>query len=188
MSTLWRPCICKSYWNKLLRSKESHFVSAWLRCRSTMTACNDRRWVDSRSVVRLVEPVLLHEQEMCFPRSRAATVEMGNDRCVGVISQTTKTSKHKGNLALNPLFNLLRPLFRFYDEIGTTDKCTPQAKLEHVKIAIKKSHLSTKIHDCTYSKWRIYLNMRRSWPAPLTCMGCRMVVLVAQPIKMRHWW
>ena len=27
------------------------FVSTWLRCRSTMTACNDRRrrWVDSRS-------------------------------------------------------------------------------------------------------------------------------------------
>ena len=71
----------------------------WLRCRSTMTACNDRRrrWVDSRSVVRLVEQVLLHEQEMCFLR-RAATVEMGNDRCVGVISQTTKTSKHKGNV------------------------------------------------------------------------------------------
>ena len=95
MSTLWRPYICKGYWNKLLWSKESHFVWAWLRYRSTMTACNDRRWVDSRSVVRLVEQVLLHEQEMCFPR-RAATVEMGNDRCVGVISQTTKTFK-QGN-------------------------------------------------------------------------------------------
>ena len=96
MSTLWRPYICKVYWNKLFRSKESHFVSTWLRCRSTMTACNDRRrrWVDSRSVVRLVEQVLLHEQEMCFLR-RAATVEMGNDRCVGVISQTTKTSKRQ---------------------------------------------------------------------------------------------
>ena len=48
------------------------------RCRSTMTACNDcrRQWVDSRPVVRLVEQVLLHEQEVCFPR-RAATVEMG---------------------------------------------------------------------------------------------------------------
>ena len=75
--------------------QRNHFVSTWLRCRSTMTACNDRRWVDSRSVVRLVEQVLLHEQEMCFPRSRAATVEMGNDRCVWVISQTTKTSTQR---------------------------------------------------------------------------------------------
>ena len=94
MSTLWRPCICKAYWNKLLWSKESHFVSTWLRSRSTTCDClsNDRRWVDSRSVVRLsVEQVLLHEEEMCFPR-RAATVEMGNDRCVGGISRTTKTS------------------------------------------------------------------------------------------------
>ena len=118
-----------------------------------MTACTDRRrrWVDSRSVVHLVEQVLLHEQEMCFLR-RAATVEMGNDRCVGVISQTTKTSKHKGNPARNPVLNLLRPLFRLYDEIGTTDKCTPQAELMRVIIPTKKSHLSTKIHDCTYFK------------------------------------
>ena len=118
-----------------------------------MTTCNDRRrrWVDSRSVVRLVEKVLLHEQEMCF-RRRTATVEMGDDRCVGVISQTTKTYKHKGNPARNPVLNLLRPLFRLNDEIGTTEKCTPQAELMHVKIPTKKSHLSTKIHDCTYFK------------------------------------
>ena len=54
--------------------------------------------------------------------------------------------------ARNPVLNLLRPLFRLYDEIGTTDKCTPQAELMHVIIPTKKSHLSTKIHDCTYFK------------------------------------
>ena len=171
MSTLWRPYICKVYWNKLFRSKESHFVSTWLRCRSTMTASNDRRrrWVDSRSVVRLVEQVLLHEQEMCFLR-RAATVEMGNDRCVGVISPKLRKLRNKGNAARNPVLNLLRPLFRLYDEIGTTDKCTPQAKLMHVIIPTKKSHLSTKMTAHT-SRWRIYLNFNENGAKVRACVG-----------------
>ena len=126
---------------------------------------------------------------MCFLRS-AATVEMGNDRCVGVISQTTKTSKHKGNPARNPVLNLLRPLFRLYDEIGTSDICTPEAELMHVIIPTNKSHLSTKIHDCTYStsRWRIYLNFNENGGKVRACAGrdtapLRLVAFQARVIR-----
>ena len=129
-----------------------------------------RKRIYSSAVVRLVEQVLLHEQEMCFLGS-AATVEMGNDRCVGVISQTTRTSKHKGNPARNPVLNLLRPLFRLYDEIGTTDKCTPLAELMHVIIPTKKSHLSTKIHDCTYFKMADLFEFNENGAKVRACAG-----------------
>ena len=60
-------------------------------------------------------------------------------------------------------------IFRLYDEIGTTDKCTPQAKLEHVKIPTKRAICSQKSTTTHNSKWRICLNFNENGAKVRTC-------------------